>query len=59
MWIDPLVEELHRWREAHAARFDHDLQAMVADLRDVEQEWPAPKVAPPPIQGQPQAETVP
>ncbi len=59
MWIDPLVEELHRWREAHAARFDHDLQAMVADLRDVEREWPAPKIAPPPVQRQPQAETVP
>ena len=35
MWIDPIVEELHRWREAHAARFHQDLRAMVADLREV------------------------
>lgn len=59
MWIDPIVEELHRWREAHAARFHQDLRAMVADLREVEREWPTPKVAPPPVRQEPRAETLP
>ena len=48
MWIDPIVEELHRLREAHAARFHHNLRAMVEDLRNVERDWPAPKIDPPP-----------
>ena len=36
MWTDPIVEELHRWREAHAARFQQDLHAIVEDLRQLE-----------------------
>ena len=48
MWTDPIVEELHRIREAHAARFNHDLQAIVGDLRRLEQDWPAPKIDPAP-----------
>ena len=48
MWTDRIVEELHRIREEHAARFNFDLDAIVADLRRVEAEWPGPKVAPPP-----------
>jgi hypothetical protein len=32
---------------------------MVADLREVEREWPAPKVAPPPVRQEPRAETLP
>lgn len=57
MWIDPIVEELHRWREDHAARFQHDLHAIAEDLRQLERDWPAPKVDPPSIRRERQAET--
>jgi hypothetical protein len=48
MWTDPIVEELHRVREAHAARFGNDLRAIAADLRRVEQEWPGVIINPGP-----------
>jgi hypothetical protein len=48
MWTDPIVEELHRVREAHAARFHNDLQAIAADLLRTEREWPGPKIEPRP-----------
>jgi hypothetical protein len=31
---DPIVEEVRRVREAHAARFNYDLDAIVRDLRE-------------------------
>lgn len=37
MWQDPIVEEIHRFREEHAARFNFDLDAMIKDLRESEQ----------------------
>lgn len=49
MWIDPIVEELHDWRTAHAAQFHQDLRAMVDDLRQLERDWPAPLIDPPPV----------
>jgi len=48
MWTDPIVEELHRIREAHAARFNDDLWKIAEDLRQIEKNWPAPKISPPP-----------
>lgn len=48
MWTDPIVEELHRIRQAHAARFGNDLRAIVADLRELEAAWPAAKIDPAP-----------
>ena len=33
-FIDPIVEEVRRVREAHAARFNYDLDAIVHDLRE-------------------------
>ena len=30
---DPIVEEIHRIREAYAASMDHDLKKMLADFR--------------------------
>jgi len=33
MWIDPLVEEIHQVRQAHAARFNYDLHAILNDFR--------------------------
>jgi hypothetical protein len=32
-FTDPIVEEVRRVREAHAARFHYDLDAIVRDLR--------------------------
>ncbi len=34
MWTDPIVEEVRRSREAYAARFNHDLDAIARDLRE-------------------------
>ena len=50
MWTDPIVEELHRVREAHAARFGNDLRAIAAELRRVEQEWSGVIINPGPRQ---------
>lgn len=33
MWTDPIVEEVRKVRDAHARKFNYDLQAIVADLR--------------------------
>lgn len=33
MPLNPIIEELHRIREAHAKRFNYDLDAIVADLQ--------------------------
>lgn len=34
MWKDPIVEEVRRVRQAHAAKFNHDLDAIWRDLRE-------------------------
>ena len=34
MWNDEIVEETRQWREEYAARFDHDLEAIVRDLQE-------------------------
>lgn len=34
---DPIVEEVRRVREEHAARFNYDLQAIFADLKRSEE----------------------
>ena len=33
MWNDPIVDELRKAREAHAQKFNYDLEAIVADLK--------------------------
>lgn len=33
MWKDPIVEEVRRIREEHAARFNYDLRAIYEDLK--------------------------
>jgi hypothetical protein len=30
---DPIVEEIHKLREAHARKFNYDLHAMLEDIR--------------------------
>lgn len=37
MWNDPIVAEVRKAREAHAARFNYDLQAIFRDLKSKEQ----------------------
>ncbi len=37
MWKDSIVEEVRRTREAHAAKFGHDLRAIFEDLRRQEE----------------------
>ena len=36
MWKDPIVEEIRKIREEHAARFNHDLDAIYRDLKEQE-----------------------
>jgi len=36
MWEDPIVEEVRKVREAHAAKFNYDLQAIYRDLKEQE-----------------------
>jgi uncharacterized protein (DUF1697 family) len=37
MWNDPIVEETRKLRDAYAAQFNYDLQAIAQDLRRWEQ----------------------
>ena len=36
MWIDPIVEDVRQGREAYAAQFDYDIQAICHDIREQE-----------------------
>ena len=36
MWQDPIVDEVRKHRDEHAARFDFDLKRIFADLADQE-----------------------
>jgi hypothetical protein len=36
MWEDPVVEAVRKVREAHAAQFDYDLQAIYRALKEEE-----------------------
>jgi hypothetical protein len=48
MASDPIVEEIRRIRQEHAKRFNYDLRAIVADLREQEQKHPERLVSLPP-----------
>lgn len=37
MWNDPIVAEVRKIREAHAAKFNYDLDAIYRDLKSKEQ----------------------
>lgn len=45
MWEDPIVNEVRKVREAHAAQFDYDLQAIYAALKEAELKSQRKKVA--------------
>ena len=36
MWADPIVEEVRKVREAHAAKFHYDLREIYRDLKEKE-----------------------
>ena len=36
MWEDPIVAEIRRVREEHAAKFNYDLDAIFRDIKDAE-----------------------
>lgn len=38
MWRDPIVEEIRKIREEHAARFNYDIDAIVADISKRQEE---------------------
>ncbi len=48
MVSDPIIEEIRQIRQEHAKRFNYDLQAIVADLRQQEQQHPERLISPPP-----------
>jgi hypothetical protein len=41
MWKDPIVEEVRKIREKHAAKFRYDLDAICRDLKEQEQKMQA------------------
>lgn len=45
---DPIVEEIRRYRQEHAQRFQLDLAAICADLRKIQQQCDHPVVTLPP-----------
>lgn len=45
---DPILDELHQYREEWAAQFNYDIHAMVADLRQAELAEQRPLVSLPP-----------
>ena len=42
---DPIVEEVRRIREEHAAQFNYDVDAIYADLKRLEAESRQPRVS--------------
>lgn len=47
MWIDPIVEEIRREREAYAAKFNFDIDAICQDMIRQQQESGRELVTPP------------
>jgi hypothetical protein len=38
MWEDPIVEQVRKVREEHAAKFNYDLQALCRDVKEREKQ---------------------
>lgn len=38
MWNDPIIDEIHKTRDQHAAKFDHDMRRIFEDLKRQEKE---------------------
>ena len=48
MKFDPIVDEIRRIRDAHAAHLNYNLKAICADLKKKEKEYGQPVVSLPP-----------
>jgi hypothetical protein len=48
MFKDPIVEEVRAARQRHAARFNYDLDAIVADIKKRQEHLDRPVVSLPP-----------
>lgn len=48
MWIDEIVEETRKAREEYAAKFEYDIAAIVADIKEKESRNERPVVSHPP-----------
>jgi hypothetical protein len=55
MWKDPIVEEVRRVRERHAARYGYDLDAICEALREEQRQSGRKVVSLPPKKPQPWA----
>ena len=56
MWQDPIVDDIHKVREAYAAKFNNDIAAMVRDLQEKAKERQAHLIDFLPKTVQPQAQ---
>jgi len=45
MFKDPIVEEVRAARQRHSARFNHNLESIVADLKERQQHLDRPVVS--------------
>ena len=48
MYTDPIIEEIRRFRDEYAARFNYDVKAMLADIRRRQKESGRRTVSRPP-----------
>jgi hypothetical protein len=39
LFVDPIVDEVRRIRDAHAAKFNYDLDAIFRDIKEQEKRW--------------------
>ena len=53
MWNDPIIDEIHKARDQHAAKFDYDMRRIFEDLKDQEKESGLTTVSFPPKQVEP------
>jgi hypothetical protein len=56
---DPIVDEVRRIRDAHAARFNYDLDAIFQDIKEQEQNSGRTFVSPPTNKVEPDSELQP
>ena len=57
MWNDPIVEEVRKIRQKHAAKFKYDLAAICRDLKQQERKGGRKVVSLPPRKPAPTAKT--
>ena len=57
MWKDPIVEEVRKIRQKHAAKFNYDLDAICRDLKQQERKGGRKVVSLPPRKPAPTAKT--